>query len=168
MILYIMRAKPINKFRSFRVMTRAIHSHHFPRWEIKNGSEANCNPKRKVVDSHSPKVSTIPDHNDTTRGPNRGHKVKLIKPSRSKFLKQPCFHYFHCLVYIPFFKQCLYVLSCSIKYNILIIFVFHTSCNETLHFRNLNVNQKVLLSVQMHMSSNMLQSVENFNVQGTF
>jgi hypothetical protein len=29
-------------------------------------------------------------------------------------------------------------------------------------------NQKVLLSVQMHMSSNKLQSVKNLNVQGTF
>jgi hypothetical protein len=48
------------------------------------------------------------------------------------------------------------------------MFVFHTSYNETLHFRNLKVNPNVLLSVQMHMSSNMLQSVENFNVQGTF
>jgi hypothetical protein len=48
------------------------------------------------------------------------------------------------------------------------IFVFHTSCNETLHFRNLKVNHKLLLSVQMHMSLNMLQSVENFNVQETF
>jgi hypothetical protein len=54
------------------------------------------------------------------------------------------------------------------KYIILIIFVFHTSCNENLHFHNLKVNHKVLLIVQMHMSSNMLQSVENFNVQGTF
>jgi hypothetical protein len=36
------------------------------------------------------------------------------------------------------------------------------------HFCNLKVNHKVLLSVQMHMSSNMLQSVENFNVQRTF
>jgi hypothetical protein len=59
-----------------------------------------------------------------------------------------------------------YLVLCN--YNISIIFVFHTSCNETLHFRNLKVNHKVLLSVQMHMSSNMLQSVENFNVQGTF
>jgi hypothetical protein len=42
------------------------------------------------------------------------------------------------------------------------------SCNETLHFLNLKVNHKVLLSVQIYMSSNMLQSVENFNVQGTF
>jgi hypothetical protein len=33
---------------------------------------------------------------------------------------------------------------------------------------DLKVNHKVLLSVQMHMSLNMLQSVENFNVQGTF
>jgi hypothetical protein len=48
------------------------------------------------------------------------------------------------------------------------IFVFHASYNETLDFRNLKVNHKVLLSVQMHMSSNMLQSVESFNVQGTF
>jgi hypothetical protein len=54
------------------------------------------------------------------------------------------------------------------KYIISIIFVFHTSCNGTLHFHNLKVNDKVLLNVQMHMSSNMLQSVENFNVQGTF
>jgi hypothetical protein len=37
-----------------------------------------------------------------------------------------------------------------------------------LHFRNLKVTHKVSISVQMHMSSNMLQSVENFNVQGTF
>jgi hypothetical protein len=37
-----------------------------------------------------------------------------------------------------------------------------------LHFRNLMVNHKVLLSVQINTSSNMLQSVENFNVQGTF
>jgi hypothetical protein len=29
-------------------------------------------------------------------------------------------------------------------------------------------NQKVLLSVQVHMSSNKLQSVKNLNVQGTF
>jgi hypothetical protein len=48
------------------------------------------------------------------------------------------------------------------------IFFFHASFNETLHFRNLKVNHKVLLSVQMLMSSNMLQSVEHFNVQGTF
>jgi hypothetical protein len=59
-----------------------------------------------------------------------------------------------------------YLVLC--KYNLQIIIVFHTSCNETLHFHNLKVNHKVLLSVQMHMSSNMLQSVENFNVQGTF
>jgi hypothetical protein len=35
-------------------------------------------------------------------------------------------------------------------------------------FHNFKVNHKVLLIVQMHMSSNMLQSVENFNVEGTF
>jgi hypothetical protein len=35
-------------------------------------------------------------------------------------------------------------------------------------FRNPKMNHKVLLSVQMHMSLNMLQSVENFNVQGAF
>jgi hypothetical protein len=51
-----------------------------------------------------------------------------------------------------------YLVIC--KYIISIIFVFHTSCNETLHFRNLKVNHKLLLNVQMHMSSNMLQSVE--------
>jgi hypothetical protein len=56
----------------------------------------------------------------------------------------------------------------EVDFFLYIIFVFHTSCNETLHFRYLKVNHKVLLSVQMHMSSNMLQSVENFNVQGTF
>jgi hypothetical protein len=29
------------------------------------------------------------------------------------FLKSPCFHYFHCIVYISFLEQCLYALSCS-------------------------------------------------------
>jgi hypothetical protein len=58
-----------------------------------------------------------------------------------------------------------YLVLC--KYNIVILFVFHTSCNETLHFRNLKVNTWFLLSFQMHMSSIMWQIVENSNVQGT-
>jgi hypothetical protein len=29
------------------------------------------------------------------------------------FLKSPRFHYYHCIVYIPFLEQCLYALSCS-------------------------------------------------------
>jgi hypothetical protein len=31
----------------------------------------------------------------------------------NSFLKSPCFHYCHCIVYIPFLEQCLYALSCS-------------------------------------------------------
>jgi hypothetical protein len=35
----------------------------------------------------------------------------LVFPN--SFLKSPCFHYFHYLVYIAFLEQCLYALSCS-------------------------------------------------------
>jgi hypothetical protein len=37
-----------------------------------------------------------------------------------------------------------------------------------MHFHNLKVNHKILLSVQMHMSLSMLKSVEKFIVQVTF
>jgi hypothetical protein len=37
--------------------------------------------------------------------------LNLIFPY--SFLKSPCFHDFHCLMYIPFLEQCLYALSCS-------------------------------------------------------
>jgi hypothetical protein len=40
----------------------------------------------------------------------------VISPNLIFFLysfpKSPCFHYFHCLVYISFLEQCLYALSC--------------------------------------------------------
>jgi hypothetical protein len=41
---------------------------------------------------------------------------------------------------------------------------YTTSSDETLHFVSLRLTQG-FVKFQMHMSSNMLQSVENFNVQ---